>query len=836
VDIKEAFVEILENGDKEKFVSLLKSLTPVEKKSLTSIIKKIQRDYRNYFRGNRGDPSSNITKKLIDSDSSREVLEVTSFICSKSYEEFRRLDTIPSLELLEETVLSWYQPVWLNRYFLEIADFYFDYQKMLAYREKGWLSPTKQFIADKAAYGLLESKEKLDEHIWYLFEHYTTIANDERWIHRFKQLIKEGDISRYRVLKECLLTANRGFNKPFTGWFFTLLASLEPSDEELLSLQNELIQVLDAPHSRPVADALKYIRRIMSHRDFLLSAFIDKFPILIVSPTKGIVTATLTMIDTVMKNEPKYRERLAVLVADALICKDEKIQTKAVKILQKYLGTDSPESYALIEPYKEMLFHRVQEMIPSLETDTSVVKNFESDASYICSPLEFHTDIDTLTYFYTQFFYDKKSLTTFDDFFRHFIALHQAIDEKTIGKCKLLFEQLLKQHEYTGTLIELSQSTLLNYLLYRLKAYGYHDYIETLIADGRLQPWQYELSLSTIVQEKSPFYFYFILQPLQYALEQLKTPETPVLLCGATYRPTYIASEVYEKRLVSIKEQGVNVPSEVYEIASAKCCPKREDQKISVVWEVVREVYQKSSQGSTEIEITLLKLDYDKSLDRYHYFRGYLSYRETRDILLWMPNRIDILLLSLIQQVMRCSTYAHQLLYESKHQTYTSKTGNVEMIQAAIDVLSLINIDSESETTHLFLSAALVYENQTIRAAAVELWHKTTINRNMNHQLLGEILGKLEHNEYAPLKRFSDLIVSNMLNLSSLHNEGLHTLLSAMITQMNDEPIKGTKKLLEIYLEVLALTGLSVPKETRRKLEVWAEVKSLKGVLKKLLA
>ena len=157
------------------------------------------------------------------------------------------------------------------------------------------------------------------------------------------------------------------------------------------------------------------------------------------------------------------------------------------------------------------------------------------------------------------------------------------------------------------------------------------------------------------------------------------------------------------------------------------------------------------------------------------------------------------------------------------------------MIQAAIDVLSLINIDPENETINLFLSAALVYENQTIRGAAVELWHKTTIEGIMNHQFLGEILGKLEHNEYAPLKRFTDLIVTDMLNLSNLHNEGLHVLLSAMIARMNDVPIKGTKKLLEIYREVVSLSGLNVPEETARQLEKWGEVKSLKRVVKSIL-
>jgi len=72
-----------------------------------------------------------------------------------------------------------------------------------------------------------------------------------------------------------------------------------------------------------------------------------------------------------------------------------------------------------------------------------------------------------------------------------------------------------------------------------------------------------------------------------------------------------------------------------------------------------------------------------------------------------------------------------------------------------------------------------------------------------------------------------------MLNLSSLHNQGLHTLLSAMIAHMSDEPIKGVKKLLEIYLEVLSLTNLEIPQETCTKLDVWGEVKSLKNLVKK---
>jgi len=74
-----------------------------------------------------------------------------------------------------------------------------------------------------------------------------------------------------------------------------------------------------------------------------------------------------------------------------------------------------------------------------------------------------------------------------------------------------------------------------------------------------------------------------------------------------------------------------------------------------------------------------------------------------------------------------------------------------------------------------------------------------------------------------------------MLNISSLHNRGLEILLSSMIKQMNDEPIKGTKKLLEIYLEVLSLTKQKPSQELLDKLGVWGEVKSLKVIVKNII-
>lgn len=53
---------------------------------------------------------------------------------------------------------------------------------------------------------------------------------------------------------------------------------------------------------------------------------------------------------------------------------------------------------------------------------------------------------------------------------------------------------------------------------------------------------------------------------------------------------------------------------------------------------------------------------------------------------------------------------------------------------------------------------------------------------------------------------------------------------------MHDRPIKGVKKLLEIYLELLVSNQSRVQQDVVEKLEGWRRVKSLNGIIRKLEA
>ena len=86
------------------------------------------------------------------------------------------------------------------------------------------------------------------------------------------------------------------------------------------------------------------------------------------------------------------------------------------------------------------------------------------------------------------------------------------------------------------------------------------------------------------------------------------------------------------------------------------------------------------------------------------------------------------------------------------------------------------------------------------REVAAEIWIKANAENNMNNILLGRILGKMEHGNYAPLKRFTDLLIANCFNVSNEHNKNLLLLLDNMLSAMNETSMRGLKKLLEISL------------------------------------
>lgn len=139
------------------------------------------------------------------------------------------------------------------------------------------------------------------------------------------------------------------------------------------------------------------------------------------------------------------------------------------------------------------------------------------------------------------------------------------------------------------------------------------------------------------------------------------------------------------------------------------------------------------------------------------------------------------------------------------------------------------------ETGHLFIATCMISSEKTAAAYAAEIWQEAVRNKTIDSELIGRILGIHERIEFAPLKRFTDLVLSNLMGVSKEHNRELEEMISAMLAELPTTPVKNLKKLLEIYLELLSINGSSVKNErARTNIEAWKETEGLSKMLMKV--
>lgn len=136
------------------------------------------------------------------------------------------------------------------------------------------------------------------------------------------------------------------------------------------------------------------------------------------------------------------------------------------------------------------------------------------------------------------------------------------------------------------------------------------------------------------------------------------------------------------------------------------------------------------------------------------------------------------------------------------------------------------------EMEYLLLGSCMLTSSKTVACIAAEIWMNAVSAGVMDSSRLGTIIGIHECIELAPLKRFTDLASQQLFKISSQHNLELQRLIEAIILQLGDEPIKGLKRLLEIYLELIALNNKPVEHTVQARLKVWSSTTTLQKLLR----
>ena len=107
----------------------------------------------------------------------------------------------------------------------------------------------------------------------------------------------------------------------------------------------------------------------------------------------------------------------------------------------------------------------------------------------------------------------------------------------------------------------------------------------------------------------------------------------------------------------------------------------------------------------------------------------------------------------------------------------SSTKSNLEILQALYDLPLPL-----SPVGHLLTALCMLHSDKTVRALAGELWiEKLRYPQGINSAHIGDILGQLEKESWAPLKRFTDLAMQSLINISfPRHNQALLEMVSAM--------------------------------------------------------
>lgn len=157
----------------------------------------------------------------------------------------------------------------------------------------------------------------------------------------------------------------------------------------------------------------------------------------------------------------------------------------------------------------------------------------------------------------------------------------------------------------------------------------------------------------------------------------------------------------------------------------------------------------------------------------------------------------------------------------------THKRFVVSVLQAVYDTSPVLD-----ETGHLLIATCLLCADKTAATYAAEIWLQAAAEKRMDGALLGRILGRHQRIEFAPMKRLTDLLSTSLPGVSAQHNQQLLLLMAALLKELPDAPVKGLKKLLEIYTELLRLNGASVNDDALEdKLKKWKEAASLRKAI-----
>lgn len=234
---------------------------------------------------------------------------------------------------------------------------------------------------------LLKRDIMLKEHIWTIFEYDSSVSyQDESAKSAYKEgttpqdesistalyrFSLNGHLDRNRLLKATLATFHRGFKKDMAGWFAGFFETLQPTTEELLSLQEEMMQVFTSSYTKPINVMLQQFKKIAVEDGFSYQEFVERATTLFFSSPKNSLFTIYSIFEKIAAQHPEMRETCCITLCQLFLKKDESLQKKAAGFIAKYGDASSSVLQETLQAYQPEMLQSAQTAIATFNAQST---------------------------------------------------------------------------------------------------------------------------------------------------------------------------------------------------------------------------------------------------------------------------------------------------------------------------------------------------------------------------------------------------------------------------------------------------------------------------------
>lgn len=837
--IEEEFKAIYLNYKIRELIPFLKKRTPKDKKEIVAVLKKfLKKDWGH-----------------------NDISMVTALACSKTEAEYQTIASayysVP-LGIIEE-LFEFYVPEWIGESYFFLRNV--DYLKILEWEHKNLLTLHKE-VAAWVLSDAIGSKNTTEEilftypatitaHIALLFEYESNITghynNGRNWKDILTLLVGENKIKRSSILKSSLNAVSLNFSKDHTIWFLELFSNLKPSNQEVLTVQDELFSIFTLGQNSLHLPVLKIINPVVTEKQFKTNRFLYAVEPLMMLTVKTILNALLQILDKIIKTDENVHEEICLLLLPIFLNKEMSLQNKAAKIIEKYGNSDSEEIRKGLKLYGDSLLSDTQSLLgkflsqdenPEEKIDYNIHKTAVWHESQEILRIE---TMDDFVFFAAQVFNNYEPYH-FDLFLDAIVRCNSEMTQEYLEKLEPAFKLAIKSKNKQG-LSHLLATFFIQYGLWKQKKMS-SVLLEAQSEFPRLKDW---------IGKRTPSVYIAYHKLLTDIFDVLKENKNLPVLCISTHTPCWIDIKILINKLTIYQDQKEEPIAFDLEIAVLKVRRENVDQAEKYAVKYLNKEYLKylepifnSDYFNNKYDKAYLNGDFHWKLGVRKIYKGN-HIEEVSELPVSIINPVGVSTdLSFLDCVFNSyrgvynDDYIHFLytipyfsgsLFAKKYNETQSNTayqydgkGNAELLNA------WMKLELPFQKMHyLFLSVGLLNKDKAFCGTAFEVLINKAVSDDFDLAIVGLSIAEKINFGLAQIKKLADGI-SDCINLSPKHNLALEKLIISILTAIKN-PVFNLKKLLLLYYELMKLNHSSPGGAIMNQLEEWKKENNLKIII-----